>query len=67
MFWVKVENTGKNDAQNTKFQLDLPYPFSSSDNFSSKLRDLILGTVNAYKDKKANEVKCAGKSSCFKI
>ncbi|MEI6731481.1 MAG: hypothetical protein WCK90_02240 [archaeon] len=52
--WVKVQNIGQDDAQNSEFKLILAYPFSSNDTL---VRDygLVPGAASALRSKQLSD------------
>lgn len=47
--WVKVQNTGAEDAKNARFELQSKYPFSVDPVSAVQTQGVILGTANAYR------------------
>jgi len=52
--WVKVQNTGPNDAVDSKFEIEMAYPFSSTDSLVRNF-GIIPGTATAFKYKSSGE------------
>lgn len=53
--WLKVENTGNEDAKNVTFELLDEYPFSLSES-SVKEFGIVPGTLTAFNNKQAGDV-----------
>lgn len=53
--WLKVENTGNEDAENATFELLQEYPFSLSESPVKKF-GIVPGTLTAFENKQAGDV-----------